>query len=49
MQYMNMKYTGMKGLDFETYEVTSEEGNANYVGGNGGDIINGQSESKETD
>lgn len=35
--------------DFETYEVTSDEGNANYVGGNSGDIINGQSESKETD
>ena len=35
--------------DFETYEVSSEEGNANYVGGNSGDINNGQSESKETD
>lgn len=35
--------------DFETYEVSSEEGNANYVGGDCEDINNGQSESKETD
>jgi hypothetical protein len=34
--------------DYETYEVSSEEGNANYVGGNSGDLNNGQGESKET-
>ena len=34
--------------DFETYEVSSEDGNANYIGGSG-DINNGQSESEKED
>lgn len=35
--------------DFETYEVSSEEGNANYVGGDCEDINNGQGESEKED